>query len=220
MDIVTGQIFFIGYNWLIDTGMISMTATDVTPDLPSPFVLADHPALDLLNTQMMFEGQRRDLLQSDDDAARWLEQVGLGPVAEVAAAGCGGLLSELRVLRDSIESLVVARRENRSADPAALNAFLLSAVPQLVWEQPGAPELERFHQPDLIARRLGQLAYAAAELLADCDFNLVRKCESADCSLMFYDRTKSHKRRWCSMALCGNRHKVAQFRKRRQGGVD
>jgi predicted RNA-binding Zn ribbon-like protein len=37
---------------------------------------------------------------------------------------------------------------------------------------------------------------------------------------MFYDRTKSHKRRWCSMALCGNRHKVAEFRKRRQGVAD
>ena len=75
-------------------------------------------------------------------------------------------------------------------------------------------------QGDAASQSLGRLAYAAAELLAQGDFNLVRKCESADCSMMFYDRTKSHKRRWCSMALCGNRHKVAEFRKRRQGVVD
>lgn len=191
-----------------------MTATDVMPDLPSPFVLADHPALDLLNTQMMVEGQKRDLLHNDAQAAQWLEQIGLGLAAQ---AGNGRLLGELRALRESIESLIVARRENRSADPAALNRFLLGAVPQLVWEQPGAPKLDRFHQPDLMSQQLGRLAYAAAELLAEGDFNLVRKCESAECSLMFYDRTKAHKRRWCSMALCGNRHKVAEFRKRRQG---
>ncbi|HJR31720.1 MAG TPA: ABATE domain-containing protein [Pseudomonas sp.] len=183
---------------------------------PQPFVLADHPALDLLNTQMMVEGQRRDLLNNDEDAAQWLEHIGLGPAAELSSAGNGHLLGELRALRQSIENLIVARRENRPADPAPLNAFLRKAVPQLVWEQSERPILDRFHQHDVVTRRLSQLAFAAAELLAEGDFNLVRKCESAECTLMFYDRTKSHKRRWCSMALCGNRHKVAEFRKRRQ----
>lgn len=188
-------------------------------ELPRPLVLADHPALDLLNTQMMVEGQRRDLLGSDADAAQWLEQIGFGSASEMVP-GDGQLLAQLRALRDCIEDLLAARRENRVANPAALNAFLLRAVPQLLWEETGAPVLDRFGQGDAAGQSLGRLAYAAAELLAQGDFNLVRKCESADCSMMFYDRTKSHKRRWCSMALCGNRHKVAEFRKRRQGAVD
>jgi predicted RNA-binding Zn ribbon-like protein len=192
-----------------------MTDVVTTPDLPAPLVLADHPALDLLNTRMMVEGQRRDLLNSNADAARWLEQIGFGLATEVV--GDGQLLARLRKLRDCIESLLAARRENRVADPAALNAFLLRAVPQLVWEEAGTPVLDRFRQGDAGDQRLSRLAYAAAQLLAEGDFNLVRKCESAECSLMFYDRTKSHKRRWCSMALCGNRHKVAEFRKRSQG---
>ncbi|HEX8403835.1 MAG TPA: CGNR zinc finger domain-containing protein, partial [Duganella sp.] len=45
------------------------------------------------------------------------------------------------------------------------------------------------------------------------------QCEHPECILWFYDRTKSHKRRWCSMALCGNRYKAAQFRKRSQGAA-
>ena len=196
-----------------------MTDAVATPDLPLPLVLADHPALDLLNTRMVVEGQRRDLLNSDVDAARWLEQIGFGLATDVAV-GDGQLLARLRKLRDCIEGLLAARRENRVADPAALNAFLLRVVPQLVWEEAGAPVLDRLHQGDAGHQRLGRLAYAAAELLAEGDFSLVRKCESAECSLMFYDRTKSHKRRWCSMALCGNRHKVAEFRKRRQGVAD
>ncbi|WP_085690491.1 MULTISPECIES: CGNR zinc finger domain-containing protein [unclassified Pseudomonas] len=187
-------------------------------ELPTPLILADHPALDLLNTQMMVDGQRRDLLTSDADAAQWLQQIGFGPADEMVV-GNGKLLVQLRELRACIEDLLAARRENRVADTAALNGFLLLAVPQLVWKEAGAPLLDRFHQANATNQRLGRLAYIAAELLAEGDFNLVRKCESPDCSLMFFDRTKSHKRRWCSMALCGNRHKVAEFRKRRQGAA-
>ncbi|WP_327229156.1 CGNR zinc finger domain-containing protein [Achromobacter xylosoxidans] len=33
---------------------------------------------------------------------------------------------------------------------------------------------------------------------------------------MFHDKTKSHRRRRCSMALCGNRMKVAAFRSRQK----
>ncbi|EOV2221068.1 MULTISPECIES: CGNR zinc finger domain-containing protein [Pseudomonas] len=193
--------------------------TAALTELPIPLVLADHPALDLLNTQMMVDGQRRDLLNSDADATEWLDRIGIALPGE-AAIGDGQLLGQLRALRECFEVLLVARRENRVADPAALNAFLLHAVPQLVWEEAGAPVLDRFRQSDAVSQCLARLAFAAAELLADGDFNLVRKCESADCSLMFYDRTKSHKRRWCSMALCGNRHKVAEFRKRRQSVGD
>ncbi|MCY1459191.1 putative stress-induced transcription regulator [compost metagenome] len=97
----------------------------------------------------MVEGQRRDLLNSNADSARWLEQVGFGSAPEVAVAvavavavGDGHLLAQLRKLRDCIESMLAARRENRVADPAALNACLLWVVPQLVWEEPGAPVLD------------------------------------------------------------------------------
>jgi len=194
-----------------------MTTADMATQLPEPLVLADHPALDLLNTRMMVEGLRRDLLGDDAAAIRWLDQIGLGLSTDVAECGEGRLVDELRALRDSIESLVQARLDNRPADPSRLNAFLLRAVPQLVWAPSAVPVLERFAQPDSVTRRVSKIAYAAAQLLAEGDMSLLRRCESLDCSLMFYDRTKSHKRRWCSMALCGNRHKVAQFRKRQQG---
>ncbi|MEN0036847.1 MAG: CGNR zinc finger domain-containing protein [Cellvibrio sp.] len=64
---------------------------------------------------------------------------------------------------------------------------------------------------------LGPVAEAVAQLLVEGNFELVKQCEHPDCILWFYDRTKAHKRRWCSMALCGNRYKAAQFRKRSSG---
>lgn len=58
-------------------------------------------------------------------------------------------------------------------------------------------------------------ADGAARLLAEGDFGLVRQCEG--CTLLFHDRTKAHRRRWCSMALCGNREKARRHRAQRSG---
>ena len=55
---------------------------------------------------------------------------------------------------------------------------------------------------------------AVAALFADGDRGLVRKCEDPLCTLWFYDRTKAHRRRWCSMGVCGNRAKVRAHRER------
>ncbi len=66
------------------------------------------------------------------------------------------------------------------------------------------------------ALQAAQRPEAAADLLATGDFTLVKRCEDETCVLWFYDQTKSHHRRWCSTVLCGNRHKVAAYRKRRR----
>jgi predicted RNA-binding Zn ribbon-like protein len=36
--------------------------------------------------------------------------------------------------------------------------------------------------------------------------------------MVFYDTTKNHQRRWCSMEICGNRHKAALHRKKKKAG--
>lgn len=101
-------------------------------------------------------------------------------------------------------------------DIEALNAILdgcLSA-PRLEPDGEGRLVLRRVARGDAFASLLGPVAQALAELLADGDFALVKQCEHPDCVLWFYDRTKAHRRRWCSMSTCGNRYKAAQFRKK------
>ncbi len=61
---------------------------------------------------------------------------------------------------------------------------------------------------------LAPVAAAMADLLCEGDFRLVRQCENPPCTLWFYDRTRGHRRRWCSPAVCGNRAKVAAHRAR------
>ncbi len=60
------------------------------------------------------------------------------------------------------------------------------------------------------------IAHSASELLCEKNQSFVRRCENPNCVLYFYDTSKNHSRRWCSMSTCGNRIKVAAHYKRRR----
>ena len=53
-----------------------------------------------------------------------------------------------------------------------------------------------------------------ADLLVEADPSRIRSCGGAGCTLWFVDRSKPHRRVFCSTRTCGNRHKVAAFRER------
>jgi CGNR zinc finger protein/putative stress-induced transcription regulator len=61
-----------------------------------------------------------------------------------------------------------------------------------------------------IARLLG------LSLLAQLDgtWTRFRTCADPTCTGVFYDASKNHSRKWCSMQSCGNRNKVRSFRER------
>jgi predicted RNA-binding Zn ribbon-like protein len=63
---------------------------------------------------------------------------------------------------------------------------------------------------------LGPVAEAASNLMCYGNPAYVKKCENPACVLYFYDGTKNHSRRWCSMKACGNRTKVAAFYQRQR----
>jgi predicted RNA-binding Zn ribbon-like protein len=69
----------------------------------------------------------------------------------------------------------------------------------------------RWDRPETL---LLPIADAMASLVCDEDFTHVKACEGAACTLLFVDRTRGARRRWCSMAVCGNRGKQARFRDR------
>jgi len=103
-------------------------------------------------------------------------------------------------------------------DVTALNRVLAlgNSYGELVWSKRQGPGFEQRRRVGSVESLLVPVAEALASLLAQGDFELVRKCESSDCTLWFHDHTKSHRRRWCSMAQCGNRMKVAAFRARQK----
>jgi predicted RNA-binding Zn ribbon-like protein len=58
------------------------------------------------------------------------------------------------------------------------------------------------------------IARSAAELIQEGPGASVRKCANPKCVLYFYDASPTGQRRWCSMAVCGNRMKVAAHARR------
>jgi|SRR5579859_4931687 len=61
---------------------------------------------------------------------------------------------------------------------------------------------------------LAAIARSAAEIIAETATQRLRVCSNPSCGLLFYDTSRTGRRRWCSMSRCGNRHKVAAFSKR------
>lgn len=187
----------------------------------TPLFVADEVALDFLNSEYGVPADRHECLGSDQQVLDWLARAGLMAGVEPAPSmKRGALLAAALDLRQSGRKLIERRKAGSVADPAELNRVLaLGRVHQeLVWKKGQAPKVIQHRTHAAAEAVLVPVAEAIAKLLAEGDFDLVRKCESADCTLWFYDRTKSHHRRWCSMAACGNRAKVAAFRARQQPG--
>ena len=58
---------------------------------------------------------------------------------------------------------------------------------------------------------LAAVARSGAEIIAEGTRARLRLCANPHCGLLFYDNSRTRRRRWCSMAVCGNRSKVAAF---------
>jgi predicted RNA-binding Zn ribbon-like protein len=65
-------------------------------------------------------------------------------------------------------------------------------------------------------RILWPVARSAVELLSSPDLARVGECRGEGCGWLFLDTSKTHRRRWCSMAICGNREKARRHRQRRR----
>jgi len=182
-------------------------------------LIADHLALDMLNTEAGVGDAQQDFWQTSDAVLDWLARCGVDAGAP-SRSTADDFLHDARALRATARDLIKRRMGGEMGDPALLNRYLavMVSTPVLVWDE-AQPHLVRQGDAPSPARALGVLAEAVATLLAEGDFTLVRQCEHPECILWFYDRTKSHRRRWCSMALCGNRHKAAQFRARNRSEV-
>lgn len=65
---------------------------------------------------------------------------------------------------------------------------------------------------------LAAIARSGAEIIVEGAAAPLRVCSNPGCGMFFYDTSRTHRRRWCSMARCGNRHKVAAFSRRHAAG--
>ncbi|HEY4374431.1 MAG TPA: ABATE domain-containing protein [Burkholderiales bacterium] len=204
--------------------------------LPPAMFLADSRGLDFLNSIAVPVDTAVEWLHSGEGLLSWLAQSGLVAPAVLeevrAAAGPGELdavTGEARALREWFRTFVDKYR-GRPLSPAAVGELeplnrVLARAEEFV-QVAAKPKSER--EPDehtglkLVQQQrwraanalLQPVARAMAGLITEADFTQVKHCEGPACTLMFYDTTRSHARRWCSMAICGNRAKQAAHRER------
>jgi predicted RNA-binding Zn ribbon-like protein len=196
---------------------------------PPPFFVGDHLALDFLNTTATPKDVPIEWLADGRDLVDWLERA-KAISADVATRfrasrdqrALDAVAARARAFRDWLRGFV-KRHMGRPLAGGAVRA--LAPLNELLAEDSGYPVIEagaagqtlrlwrvrRWDGPDEL---LHPVAEAAADLICSQDFRLIRACDGSACSLLFLDRTKAHARRWCSMAVCGNRAKAAAHRAR------
>lgn len=192
------------------------------PGMPALFV-ANDSALDFMNSVASPNGRTLDWIADGPGFAQWLRQSGLLSDEEMQEAErrlapetFDAAAVKARSLRDWLRKAVVSRKTGRPAiDTAPLDAALSEH-----WSRPvfGGRVWSRQLALRSPMALLGPVAQAIGDLLISADFDRVRPCEGAGCTLWFLDISKTNRRRWCSMAVCGNRAKLTAHRARQRAG--
>jgi predicted RNA-binding Zn ribbon-like protein len=86
--------------------------------------------------------------------------------------------------------------------------------------QDGAWKIEFIAREGGLDWLLAAVARSGAEIIAEGARARLRHCANPDCGLLFYDNSRTRRRRWCSMAVCGNRSKVAAFARKHASAGD
>jgi len=204
----------------------------MTQSMPALF-LADSLGLDFLNSVATPVDTPIDWLEDGEGLLGWLRQAHLVPEEVLRSARERAIPGEMdrlagqaRALREWFRTFV-REHKGRPLQPSdlmaldPLNALLKrdERYEEVVAEPSGESTVftlaqkRRWNSSDAL---LLPIAEAMARLVCDEDFSHVKACEGPTCTLLFADHTRGHARRWCSMALCGNRAKQAAHRLRQK----
>jgi len=148
-----------------------------------------------------------ELLGTPADLGRWLVSSGM---AESTPETTPDDLLAARVLREAIYALA-------SRNGGAKIKEARQTLNQIAAGSPAVPQFKSDGTAVLTgpaSALLVSLAREAVQLFGSDMAELVRKCQSPVCALYFVDTSRKGDRRWCSMSGCGNKAKVADFRRR------
>jgi predicted RNA-binding Zn ribbon-like protein len=194
-----------------------------------PVFLGGHPAIDFLNTTFSPEGITVETIGDGESLLRWMVEANLLDTPTAASirrrnsvTTLDAVAADARKVRAWVTGWI-DRWSRRPRDTYApelrrLNALLKHGrtYREIVRTEDRVKLVEREHMLDT-GELLALIAAQIAHLIAQEDPQLIRHCGGASCTLRFLDRTKAHRRVFCSAAACGNRAKVAAFRNRQRG---
>ena len=198
---------------------------------PPAIFLADALGLDFLNSVATPVDTPVDWIDDGDGLVAWLEQARLVPAdtletlrAQAMPGELDNVAAQARGLREWFRGFV---RERKGRALTSKDLHELEPLNRLLERDEGFGRIvardhgstgglelrmmRRWRSPEALLLPIGE---ALAKLVCEEDFSHVKACEGPACTLMFADHTRGHARRWCSMAICGNRAKQAAHRHR------
>jgi predicted RNA-binding Zn ribbon-like protein len=178
----------------------------IVDGLRMPAIVAGDAALEICNTRAAWSGgtETHEYLHSYEHLAVWARHAGLLPDLAQAAPAEGE-----QVLR----RVLAFRREYYAAltggepDWTLLDTEVRRLAPGVAPDASGVA-VAAWDLGDDAERPLRAIVQAAARMLASPTSRQVRACAGVGCGWLFHD--PRGRRRWCVMAVCGNRAKVAR----------
>jgi predicted RNA-binding Zn ribbon-like protein len=198
----------------------------MAPNQPAIFV-ADAPGLDFLNSIATPVDTPVDWIGDGDGLLDWLKQAQLVPDDALKTIRAQALPGELDNVADQARSLREGFRtfvqKHKGAPLTSKDLSELGPLNRLLERDETYSRIEstssgfavqamrKWRSPETLLLPIGE---ALAQFVCTEDFSNVKACEGPACTLLFADHTRAHSRRWCSMAICGNRAKQAAHRHR------
>ncbi len=191
--------------------------------VPLPDPVGGHPALDFCNTRAGWHtGAPKEYLTSATALALWCRDSGLlaerdaAPLVERTRAAdpeAHDVLSRALSLREALYPTLLGQGTAEQWGVLAREAARARTASALVPGEPGQPARWVSSRPFRLAVLVHVVADAAESLLVTPTASAVRACPGAGCGWVFLDPRR--RRRWCSMAVCGNRAKARRHAERR-----
>ena len=198
----------------------------MSKDRPEFYLVGNHLAVDFANTIRTADAGQ-EALTGWPELVYFIEEKGVIAKTKVRSLldleasvpqECSRTFEAALVLRGAIGT-ALGHIANRQAPPEEcgepLNSLLrlTEGYDQLVAGERGWT-MQFVQRERRLEWLLAAIARAGAELMVEGPGAPVRKCANPQCVLYFYDTSRTGRRRWCSMAVCGNRSKVAAFSRR------
>ena len=195
-----------------------------------PLFVGSHRAVDFLNTAFAPQGAPVETigdakaflawlvdaaLLDEATASRLVRRFGIKAV-DTAAEESRGVREWAR---DWLSRWRVAPKGDYQAEIMTLNKLLdrQRVGREVVASREGLRLVER-PRIDTADALVGLVALQIAALITQEQPSLLKHCAGPGCTLWFLDRTKAHRRLFCSATACGNRAKVSAFRERQRAG--
>ena len=155
-------------------------------------------------------------LSTPDEVVAWLAEHDLIDKDVVARPGD---LRRAALFREALRDLLLSNNDGRPvpADAArVLDDVAARARLRLRMGAGGSARLEA--EGKGVDAALGSLLIIVYRAMENETWLRLKACRDDTCRWAFYDHSKNRSGHWCSMEVCGSRHKAKQYRERRKSG--